>query len=164
MAAGVRHARRARGAGASRGRHGPAIPPGRRAPRTPAHRGRLRRVAAAAQLLPGVGPAHRRAPTFAPAMSALAFDGGQLVGAAIALDPPETGEGYIEQVAVHRDHRNQGIARLLLLHAFRAFHRQGRRTCTLGTHSETGALTLYLRVGMRVRHSSTVCRKSLGVV
>ncbi|MFJ1652814.1 GNAT family N-acetyltransferase [Streptomyces sp. NPDC088337] len=103
-------------------------------------------------------------PTFAPAMSALAFDGGQLVGAAIALDPPETGEGYIEQVTVDRDHRKQGIARLLLLHAFRAFHRQGRRTCTLNTHSDTGALTLYLRVGMRVRHSSTVCRKSLGVV
>ncbi|MFD4609394.1 GNAT family N-acetyltransferase [Streptomyces sp. NPDC058440] len=102
-------------------------------------------------------------PTFAPTLSALAFGGGQLVGAAIALDPPETGEGYIEQVAVHRDHRNQGIARLLLLHAFRAFHRQGLRTCTLDTHSDTGALTLYLRVGMRVRHSSTVCRKSLGM-
>ncbi|MFJ4552966.1 GNAT family N-acetyltransferase [Streptomyces sp. NPDC088817] len=102
-------------------------------------------------------------PTFAPAMSALVFEGGQLVGAVIALDLPETGEGYIEQVAVRRDHRNQGIARLLLLHAFRAFHRQGRRTCTLGTHSDTGALTLSLRVGMKVRHSSTVCRKGLGM-
>ena len=99
--------------------------------------------------------------TFAPAMSALAFAGGQLVGAVIALDMPETREGYIEQVAVRRDHRNKGIARLLLRHAFRAFYRQGRRTCTLGTHSDTGALTLYLRVGMNVRHSSTVYRKSL---
>jgi ribosomal protein S18 acetylase RimI-like enzyme len=100
-------------------------------------------------------------PTFAPALSALAFAGGQLVGAAISLDLPEAGEGYIEQVAVRRDHRNRGVARLLLCHAFRAFHRQGRRTCTLGTHSDTGALTLYLRVGMKVRHSSTVYRKSL---
>ncbi|MFF9126418.1 GNAT family N-acetyltransferase [Streptomyces sp. NPDC014889] len=101
-------------------------------------------------------------PTFAPAMSVLAFDDGQLVGATIALDLPEAGEGWIEQVAVRRDHRGQGIARLLLLHSFRAFHRHGRRTCILGTHSETGALTLYLHVGMQVRHSSTVYRKGLG--
>ncbi|MFC9283393.1 GNAT family N-acetyltransferase [Streptomyces collinus] len=100
-------------------------------------------------------------PAFAPAMSALAFNGSQLVGAALSLDLPETGEGYVEEVAVHRDHRNQGIARLLLHHVFRAFHRQGRRTCTLATHSDTGALTLYLRVGMTVRHSSTVYRKEL---
>ncbi|MGW7260595.1 GNAT family N-acetyltransferase [Streptomyces sp. NPDC054834] len=103
-------------------------------------------------------------PTFAPEMSALAFHGAQLVGAALSLDLPETGEGYIEEVAVHRDHRNRGIARLLLRQAFRAFHRQGRRTCTLATHSDTGALALYLRVGMTVRHSSTVYRKSLRTV
>lgn len=100
-------------------------------------------------------------PAFAPAMSALAFDDGQLVGAVISLDLPETDEGYVEQVAVHRDHRNRGIARLLLRHAFRAVHRRGRRACTLHTHSDTGALDLYLRVGMKVRHSSTVHRKSL---
>jgi ribosomal protein S18 acetylase RimI-like enzyme len=100
-------------------------------------------------------------PTFAPAMSALALADGQPVGAVISLDLPDTGEGYIEQLAVRRDHRNLGIARLLLRHTFRAFHQRGRRTCTLGTHSDTGALTLYLRVGMQVRHSSTVYRKSL---
>ncbi|GGW94174.1 GNAT family N-acetyltransferase [Streptomyces noursei] len=100
-------------------------------------------------------------PTFAPAMSPLAFADGQLVGAVMSLDLPDTGEGLLEQVAVHRDHRNRGVARLLLRHAFRAFHRQGRRTCTLWTHSDTGALTLYLRVGMTVRRSSTVFRKGL---
>ncbi|WP_395298301.1 GNAT family N-acetyltransferase [Kitasatospora hibisci] len=101
-------------------------------------------------------------PAFAPAMSPLAFAGDQLVGGAIALDLPETGEGYLEQVAVRRDHRNRGIARLLLRHAFRAFQQQGRHTCSLWTHSDTGALALYLRVGMTVRHSSTVHRKRLG--
>ncbi|MFJ3794202.1 GNAT family N-acetyltransferase [Kitasatospora sp. NPDC090091] len=100
-------------------------------------------------------------PAFAPAMSVLAHVGGQLVGAAIALDLPDTNEGYLEQVAVRRDHRNRGIARLLLRHAFRAFQQQGRRSCTLWTHSDTGALALYLRVGMTIRHSSTVHRKSL---
>ncbi|MBC3841194.1 GNAT family N-acetyltransferase [Streptacidiphilus sp. 4-A2] len=103
-------------------------------------------------------------PSFAPAASALAFAGDRLVGAALSLNLPGTGEGHIEEVAVHRDHRNRGVARLLLRHAFRAFHRQGRRNCTLATHSETGALALYLRVGMTVRDSSTVFSKHLGSV
>lgn len=50
---------------------------------------------------------------------------------------------------------------MLLRHAFRDFYRQGRRTCTLWTHSETGALSLYERVGMTVRCSSTVYSKAL---
>lgn len=100
-------------------------------------------------------------PSFDPAMSALAFADGQLVGAVLTLDPPDTGEGYVEQVAVRRDHRGRGIARLLLLTAFRACHQRGKRACVLGTHSDTGALNLYLRVGMTVRHSSTVFRKDL---
>ncbi|MCX4786993.1 GNAT family N-acetyltransferase [Streptomyces sp. NBC_01221] len=102
-------------------------------------------------------------PTFAPQRSALAYVGHQLVGAALALDVPGTNEGYLEQVAVRRDHRGRGIARLLLRHTFRAFHRTGLCSCTLWTHSDTGALDLYLRVGMTVRHSSTVFRKDLGV-
>lgn len=100
-------------------------------------------------------------PAFAPAMSALAFAEGRLVGAVLSLDLPDTGEGSIEQVAVRRDHRNRGIARLLLRTVFRGFHQQGRRACTLGTHSDTGALDLYVRVGMEVRRSSTVFRKDL---
>lgn len=100
-------------------------------------------------------------PTFAPTMSALAFAGGQLVGAVLSLALPDTDEGHIEQVAVRRDHRDRGIARLLLSHAFRACYQQGRRTCALWTHSDTGALNLYLRVGMAIRHSSTVFRKDL---
>jgi mycothiol synthase len=74
---------------------------------------------------------------------------------------PGPGEGYVERVAVRRDARNRGIARLLLRHAFRSFYRQGRRACTLWTHSETGALSLYERVGMTVRRSSTVYGKRL---
>ncbi|WP_280853561.1 MULTISPECIES: GNAT family N-acetyltransferase [unclassified Streptomyces] len=98
-------------------------------------------------------------PSFAPALSALAFADSQLVGAVLTLEVPDSGEAYIEQVAVRRDHRNRGIARLLLRTAFRACYRHGRRTCTLATHSDTGALDLYLRVGMTVRNSSTVFRK-----
>ncbi|MEW1658061.1 GNAT family N-acetyltransferase [Streptomyces sp. NPDC093707] len=100
-------------------------------------------------------------PTFAPDRSAVALVGGRLVGAVLSLDLPDAAGGYVERVAVHRDHRNRGIARLLLRHAFRAFHRHGRRSCTLWTHSDTGALDLYLRVGMVVAQSSTVFRKEL---
>jgi mycothiol synthase len=99
--------------------------------------------------------------TFAPALSSVALDGDQLVGAVLSLDVPYADEGYVERVAVRRDHRNQGIALVLLRHSFHAFYRQGRRTCTLWTHSDTGALALYERVGMTVRHSSTVYRKVL---
>jgi ribosomal protein S18 acetylase RimI-like enzyme len=100
-------------------------------------------------------------PAFAPEQSALAFAGDDLVGAALALNVPDADEGYLEQVAVRRDHRGRGIARLLLRHTFRAFHRAGVHSCTLWTHSDTGALGLYLRAGMTVRHSSTVYRKEL---
>lgn len=99
--------------------------------------------------------------TFLPAASPVAFAGDQMVGAALSLDVPDTDEGYIESVAVRRDHRNQGIARLLLRHTFRAFHQRGKRSCTLWTHSDTGALSLYERVGMTVHRSSTVFSKTL---
>ncbi|MFF2354729.1 GNAT family N-acetyltransferase [Kitasatospora sp. NPDC058115] len=101
--------------------------------------------------------------SFAPELSQVAFAGGEMVGAVLALDVPDTGEGYVERVAVRRDHRNRGIARTLLQASFRAFYREGRRTCTLWTHSETGALSLYQRVGMTVRRSSAVYGKALGV-
>ncbi|OLZ74847.1 GNAT family N-acetyltransferase [Streptomyces sp. IMTB 2501] len=97
--------------------------------------------------------------TFLPAASPVAFAGDQMVGAVLSLDVPDHGEGYVERVAVRRDHRDRGIARTLLSEAFRAFHRRGRPVCTLWTHSGTGALPLYERLGMAVRRSSTVyCR------
>lgn len=94
--------------------------------------------------------------TFAASASPAAFAGGQMIGVVVSLDLPEAGEGYIERLAVQAGHRGRGIARLLLLHAFRDFHRRGYRSCVLWTHSDTGALSLYQRVGMTVRRSSTV--------
>jgi mycothiol synthase len=99
--------------------------------------------------------------TFAPEISPVAFDGERMVGAVVSLDDPQLGEGYIERVAVARDQRNRGIARVLLRWAFRAFYQHGQRNCTLWTHSDTGALSLYERVGMTVRRSSTVYSKQL---
>ncbi len=51
--------------------------------------------------------------------------------------------------------------RCILRHAFREGYRSGQRACTLWTHSRTGALSLYERVGMSVRRSSTIHRKPL---
>jgi ribosomal protein S18 acetylase RimI-like enzyme len=99
--------------------------------------------------------------TFAPTRSPVACAGREMVGAALSLDVPGAGEGYVERVAVRQDHRNRGIARVLLRYAFRSFYQEGRRTCTLWTHSETGALSLYERVGMTIRRSSTVYSKAL---
>ncbi|MFJ5927052.1 GNAT family N-acetyltransferase [Kitasatospora sp. NPDC092948] len=102
-----------------------------------------------------------RRPTFAADRSPLAFADGRLVGAALALDLPDTGEGYVENVAVHGGHRHRGIARHLLHHTFHACRTAGLAGCTLWTHSATGALDLYLKAGMTVRHSSTVRKKTL---
>ncbi|GAA0664735.1 GNAT family N-acetyltransferase [Kitasatospora atroaurantiaca] len=99
--------------------------------------------------------------TFAPAASPAAFAGDHMVGAVLSVRTPGTDEGYIERVAVRHDHRNRGIAGTLLQYAYRSFHQQGQRTCTLWTHSETGALPFYERLGMTVRRSSTVYGKPL---
>ena len=99
--------------------------------------------------------------TFAPGVSPVAFAGEEMVGAVLSLDDPDSPDGYIERVAVRRDHRGRGVASLLLRHAFDGFHRRGREVCTLWTHSDTGALALYERVGMSVRRSSTVYGKEL---
>jgi ribosomal protein S18 acetylase RimI-like enzyme len=98
--------------------------------------------------------------TFRPDASTLAFDGDELVGAVVALDLPETDEGYVEQLAVRADHRGKGIARAMLDDTCAVFHRLGRRNCILWTHSGTGALGMYERLGMRVRRSTTVHRRT----
>src|SRR5438477_334822 len=78
----------------------------------------------------------------------------RVVGAALALDSGGD-DGFVHQLAVHRDYRHRGIARALLHQAFVGFARVGRRSCTLSTNSYTGALSLYERVGMRIRRSYT---------
>jgi GNAT superfamily N-acetyltransferase len=94
-------------------------------------------------------------PAFAPALSRVAFDGDQLVGAAVCLDYDGEDEGWVEQLATKATHRHRGIARALLGSAFLAFHGTGRRMVGLSTNSRTGALGLYERLGMRVRRSYT---------
>ncbi len=94
-------------------------------------------------------------PAFAPGLSRVAFDGDQLVGAALCFDYDGQDEGWVQQLATKATHRHLGIARALLGSAFLAFHGTGRRMVGLSTNSRTGALGLYERLGMRIRRSYT---------
>ncbi len=58
----------------------------------------------------------------------------------------------MQNLAVAREGRKQGLAMALLLHAFGEFYRRGRQTAGLSVDSQilTGANRLYERVGMYV--------------
>ncbi|WP_427893868.1 GNAT family N-acetyltransferase [Kribbella sp. GL6] len=100
-------------------------------------------------------------PSFDPALSPVALSGDEIVGVVIGLDLPDSPDGYVDQVAVRKDFRGRGIARTLLTVAAQEAGRRGRRTLTLWTHSGTGALAMYQRLGMSVRRSTTVYRTEL---
>ena len=99
---------------------------------------------------------------FAPALSRLAFDGEKLVGVVLCMDYEGQDEGWVDQIATVATHRHRGIGRALLQSVFAAYHAGGRRFVGLSTHSESGALTLYEKIGMRVRRSYTAWVKDLG--
>ncbi|MFI5707733.1 GNAT family N-acetyltransferase [Kribbella sp. NPDC051620] len=99
--------------------------------------------------------------TFAAELSSVAFAGDELVGAAICLALPDSAAGYVEHVAVRADQRGKGIARALIAQASLDFYRQGRPDLVLWTHSGTGALAMYERLGMAVQHSTTVFSRKL---
>jgi ribosomal protein S18 acetylase RimI-like enzyme len=89
-------------------------------------------------------------PRWEPWMGVVAVDGDRLVGAAVLRQYP--GEGWIDQIAVAGGYRGRGIGRALLQHTFGVFH--GRDPVVgLSTDSRTGALDLYLHVGMTVRRT-----------
>ena len=60
------------------------------------------------------------------------------------------GSGYVHQLAVERTHRGKGLAQALLADAFRRARERGATRSELSTDSRTGALDLYLKVGMEV--------------
>ena len=100
-------------------------------------------------------------PSFAPDLSPLAFEGDELVGAIVYLDYASSDEGWVQQLATKATHRHRGIARALLHRAFGNAFASGKTACGLSTNSNTGALGLYEKVGMRVRRSYTRWSKTL---
>ncbi|MFJ1753280.1 GNAT family N-acetyltransferase [Kitasatospora sp. NPDC088134] len=104
---------------------------------------------------------HLHRATFAPERSPLAFVDGRLAGLLLALERPGRTDGYVQTLAVDREFRHRGIARHLLRYSFAACRRAGLTHGTLWTHSGTGALDLYLKIGMTVRRTTSVVGKDL---
>jgi mycothiol synthase len=59
--------------------------------------------------------------------------------------------GYVPRIAVRRDQRGRGLARSLLADGFRDAREHGATRSELGTDSRTGALDLYLGLGMEIQ-------------
>lgn len=76
---------------------------------------------------------------------------GAVVGSALLImagDPVE--EVYVDRLAVREDQRHRGLAQALLVDAFAQGRAHGAPRCGLSTDSRTGALALYLKVGMEI--------------
>lgn len=101
-------------------------------------------------------------PGFQPWQLLLATDQDGAVRGVASLALSEDGQGWIEQLAVVRDQRGRGLGRALLAAGFAATRVHGARTATLSTDSRTGALELYLHVGMVVTAEFVQLARRLG--
>jgi mycothiol synthase len=88
---------------------------------------------------------------FDPTLLFVAVADQEVVG--ISFGIPYEDEGWVQQLAVRRDHRNQGLAKALLRTTFDELRRRGSPAVGLSTDSRTGALDLYVDAGMAVRAS-----------
>jgi GNAT superfamily N-acetyltransferase len=89
---------------------------------------------------------------FVPEDLVVAVEGDRIVGGAFLIDSDEI---WVDKIAVHRDRRDRGVARALLQTAFQRSFDRGYAWTSLSTDSNTGALTLYERIGMRAYRSFT---------
>lgn len=96
---------------------------------------------------------------FDPSLVFVVIYEGKVVGAAVGLSYPD--EGWVHQLAVQRDHRRKGLAKALLKTTFDQMRTLGFPEVGLSTDSRTGALDLYLDLGMEVRESYTHYSKLL---
>ena len=89
----------------------------------------------------------------------------EVVGACLLVDPVggvgHGAEAWVPQVAVAQGHRRQGLARELLARTTLAARARGVPGLALYTNTETGALGLYERFGMVVRHTLVECSLTL---
>jgi mycothiol synthase len=101
-------------------------------------------------------------PDHDPSLWFLIRTDGEVV-AATRNDPERSGGGWIGAIGVRPAWRGRGLAKALLLHSFREFHRRGNRRVGLGVDSEnaTGATKLYESVGMVVDTEQVVWEKLL---
>lgn len=98
---------------------------------------------------------------FRAGASPLVVRDGRIAGVAIGFRYPGNDEGWVQQLAVQREHRGLGLGGILLRESFRRAYDAGWRKAGLSTDSRTGALGLYEHVGMKVRRSYTRYVKTL---
>jgi len=100
-------------------------------------------------------------PDWSPELSLLAVQGDEIAGAVITLVEPSG--GWLQQVAVRRPWRKQGVALALLQTIFGELYRRGVKTAGLEVDAEstTGALRLYEKAGMFVDEHFRQFRKEL---
>ena len=108
-------------------------------------------------------------PHFRPELWYLAEElaSGEVVGLGLSTIDPDwiarTGrqEGYVDTLAVLREHRQQGLGTALLVQSLHALRQAGMEGAHLHADSEnlTGAMRLYERVGFEVRKRYVVYQK-----
>ncbi|NNC41672.1 MAG: GNAT family N-acetyltransferase [Acidimicrobiia bacterium] len=86
---------------------------------------------------------------FDPSLLRVALDGNTIVGSIFGIHYPE--EGWVDELAVARQYRRRGIARALLSSVFGEFRSRGQGVVGLNTDSRTGALDVYLGLGMELK-------------
>jgi mycothiol synthase len=94
---------------------------------------------------------------------------GEAVGLGLNIIDPDwiayTGrqEGYVDTLAVLREHRRRGLGTALLVHSLHALRQAGMNAAHLHADAEnlTGAMRLYERVGFRVRKTDIAYEKTL---
>jgi mycothiol synthase len=98
---------------------------------------------------------------FDPSLWFLAVDGDQVAG--VTLGRMRGQNGWVQTVGVRRPWRRRGVARALLLSAFRAFYDRGICVVGLGVDAQslTGATRVYERAGMSVRVRYDLYEKTL---
>src|SRR5262249_53124534 len=86
-----------------------------------------------------------------PSLWFLVQQGNQAIGTALCRVRND-GSGWINQVAILRPWRKQGLGLALLRHTFTTFHQRGIRKIGLSVDGQslTGAHRLYERAGMQV--------------
>jgi mycothiol synthase len=94
---------------------------------------------------------------------------GEIVGLGLNIIDPKwlerTGrqEGYVDTLAVLREHRKRGLGTALLAQSLHALHDAGMTSAHLDADAEnlTGAVRLYEQVGFRVRKTSISYQRTL---
>jgi mycothiol synthase len=110
-------------------------------------------------------------PHFRPELWLLAEEEatGQVVGLGLnKIDPDwiqQTGrrEGYVNTLAVLREHRKQGLGAALLAQSLRVLRQAGMEAVHLHADAEnlTGAMRLYARMGFKLRKTQIAYQKVL---